>query len=411
MTKAPPNKNGTRDKSAGKPMTWAPLHRLQNRIRTHSFWRHFTKLHTLWKATTVICNWLIRTGTGLLLACAIIIVGTIVFQGLTQHATVINPLSVPKQLSERGFTDEVAAHRLRDAEADYVKNASSHMSGPELALHGDLPNIIVPTVGISLDAVVSTVHTLMRTTRSRTVSGEITFNDKLLYLRLRLDGLEIYFSKTGVDPNDPDALFADAVPALMKNIMPYLVAVNMVRSNKQNALEFVNDMIDNLPRTDAELPWFYNARGVIYMGAKNYAEAINSLQTAIALNKNLVVSYINLGLVYDYQRKYGSAERAYAHAIALEPNYALAHNNYGILLHTLHRDVEAEAQLGLALKIDKNYAAAHFSMGELYRDTHRPNLAVKEFSEAWHLDRKLIAAKSELDKLTAASTIIGEPTK
>jgi len=104
-------------------------------------------------------------------AIVVIFVVAIVIRGLTEHVTVIEPLSVPKELEDRGYTPEVAGKRMRDAVDRFASSVNTAMKNPEIALPGELPNIVVPTVGISLDAIVASIRTLLRSTRSRSVTG------------------------------------------------------------------------------------------------------------------------------------------------------------------------------------------------------------------------------------------------
>src|SRR6266571_4946337 len=88
-------------------------------------------------------------------ALAALIIVTIVYQGLTQHVTVVEAISVPKVLADRGYSQEVAAQRFRDAITKFARPLKTGMKTSEVALHTELPNIVVPTVGISLDAAMS----------------------------------------------------------------------------------------------------------------------------------------------------------------------------------------------------------------------------------------------------------------
>src|SRR5580704_613328 len=85
-------------------------------------------------------------------AIVVVFVLWIVVRGLTEHVTVIEALSVPKDLEDRGYTPEVAGKHLRDAVDKFAKSVNTTMRNPEIALQGELPNIVVPSVGISLDA-------------------------------------------------------------------------------------------------------------------------------------------------------------------------------------------------------------------------------------------------------------------
>ena len=155
-------------------------------------------------------------------AIVVIFVVAIVIRGLTEHVTG-DPAAVGAEGNDedRGYTPEVAGKRMRDAVDRFASSVNTAMKNPEIALPGKLPNIVVPTVGISLDAIVSSIRTLLRSTPSRSVTGEFTSVNKQLWLRLRLDGREIYSSPPG-NVDKPDDLLPAAAAAGLRNIQPYL---------------------------------------------------------------------------------------------------------------------------------------------------------------------------------------------
>src|SRR5882724_11438172 len=90
-----------------------------------------------------------------------LIIATYVFRGLTERVTIIEPMAVPKTLIDRGYSPEVSAQRFRDAMTKYANSINTRMQRSEVALHRELPNITVPTIGMSLDAVMSSIRTLI----------------------------------------------------------------------------------------------------------------------------------------------------------------------------------------------------------------------------------------------------------
>ena len=168
-------------------------------------------------------------------AIIVIFIFWMIIRGLTEHVTVIEPLSVPRQLEDRGYTPEVAGKHMRDAIDKFASAVNTTMKTPEIALQGELPNIVVPTVGISLDAIVASIRTMLRSTRSRSITGEFTSLGNQLWLRLRLDGHEIYSSPAG-DLEKPDDLLAGAAPEILKIIQPYFPAAAMRTTNPMGAL-------------------------------------------------------------------------------------------------------------------------------------------------------------------------------
>src|ERR1700733_8379551 len=114
-----------------------------------------------------------------LTALVVLVVLLIVYQGLTRHVTVVDTITVPKVLADRGYSQDVAAQRLRDALARFsarlqAASAPADATTSEVALHAEQPDIVVPTVGISLDAVMSLLRSLLRSTRSQSMGGELT---------------------------------------------------------------------------------------------------------------------------------------------------------------------------------------------------------------------------------------------
>ena len=69
----------------------------------------------LWQATQFIYENFASFVGKCLTAVVILVVLMIVYQGLTRHVTVIDTISVPKPLADRGYTQDVVAQRFRDA--------------------------------------------------------------------------------------------------------------------------------------------------------------------------------------------------------------------------------------------------------------------------------------------------------
>jgi hypothetical protein len=201
-----------------------------------------------------------------------VLITVLLVEGLIERKIAIEPISVPKDLVDRGFTPEVAAKRLHDALERFTTDANTHVRGRDLpevptvevALHGDLPDIVVPTVGLSVDAIMSSIRTFLRSTRRRSISGEFTIKDKMLWLRLRIDGNEIYQSLEGVNPETPDELLADSARPVLEVVQPYIVAAWLSKKgDSPKALEMAKGITGRLPESDENVAWSYNLIGSI----------------------------------------------------------------------------------------------------------------------------------------------------
>jgi tetratricopeptide (TPR) repeat protein len=358
----------------------------------------FAAITINWRTIATFFGGLYNLGSKLLWISVVGIVVIILVQGVTYHSTVIGLISVPRELVERGYTSDVAAGRLRDAMLKFANDANTQMKGPQLALHGDLPDIIVPTVGISLDAITSTLHTLFRITRSRTLTGEVTIKDKLLWLRLRLDDGELYDSSRGVDRENPDDLFMAAVPKIFEVIRPYFVVVSITDKDPANALEVVSQYIDRLPETDENVAWLYNLKGNIHKDRKDYNAASDAYTKAYTLNPNFATAHYNMAVLFDiYLGHTDEAIAEYRKASAIDPKYAPSHNNLGVLLKRRGHTDEAIAEYRKASANDPKYAPSHNNFGVLLKEQGHTDEAIAEYRKAIEIDPNSALAQQNLD--------------
>jgi tetratricopeptide (TPR) repeat protein len=350
-------------------------------------WRFWSFL--LWAATFVLQN-SYSFITKLPWAAAILVIAAILFRGLTEYVTVIEPISVPKTLSETGYTPEVAARRLRDAMVTFTSSVGTRMQHPEIALNSELPNVVVPSVGISLDAVMASIRSLFRITRTQAVAGEITSVNNQLWLRLRLNGREFYSSTKGSDPERPDDVFQMAASAVLRRVKPYFVAVSLHRSNPEEALELTNWIVSQLPEHDENVGWAYVLKG------------------------NLLKER---GAVLDDPRDIVAAERAYRKADTLGGKWeyagrltlrATAHFDLGNLLRDRGDLKGASNEYREAIRLDPTYLSPRNSLAHVLRLQGDNPGAVTLYREVLRLDPKYNMAQTNLTFAMKAAGRIGE---
>jgi tetratricopeptide (TPR) repeat protein len=316
-------------------------------------------------------------------ALVVLVVLLIVYQGLTRHVTVVDTISVPKPLVDRGYSQDVAAQRFRDAIAKFVAPLKTDLTTSEVALHAEQPDIVVPTVGISLDAVMSLLRSLLRSTRSQSMGGELTIDDDKLWLRLRLNGVEFYRSKEGVDPQNLDAVFAAAVPEAIRKIAPYLLAQSYYNGkNLDGAFDLAKWITANLPESDENVTHAYNLRGIILTQRKQYAEAEEELHKAVGVNNAFAAPHVNLGNIRRVNNKLPEAIEEYREAIRINPRDALAYNLLGIVLSDTGKQQEAIEQLRAAAAIDPKWAIPHNNIGVALHRMKDDDGAIAEYQRA-----------------------------
>jgi tetratricopeptide (TPR) repeat protein len=315
----------------------------------------------------------------------------LVGQDLARDVVIIEPISVPRTLSDNGYTPEVASHRLHDAINHYasVNKASSLMEALNIAPRDELPDFVVPKIDLSLNAIVSSIRSVLHYGSGRRISGELIFRDKLA-LRLRVDGQQVYSSE--FDSESPDELLANAAPAVMEKIQPYVSAIALYRDHPEQAVEKADDIIVRLKESDVNVQWAYMLKGNYFFDRENYVEAEKILRKAVSLNWSNPSPHINLGRTLQRQRKLDDAIAQYRRVIGMNPRSAVAYNNLGTALGEKAgpngKLDDAIAEYHHAIEMDRNYALPHNNLGLALYHQGNADDAIVEYHRAIQLDPK-----------------------
>jgi tetratricopeptide (TPR) repeat protein len=323
------------------------------------------------------------------------IIAVLLWQALMQKTIAIAPIGVPRMLAESGYTADVAAQRLHDALNKVVEDAHSRKNGPEVALQTDLPSIVVPTIGLSLETIAADLRTFFHIPGRWNIFGEFTIAQKQLWLRLRVNGQDSFTSANGGDPERPDELLAPAAGKVFEMADPYIAGWSMRERNPGKSLEIARRMIADRPERDQSVPWAHNLVGVILADQYNTEEAIAEYRKAIELDPRIAIFHTNLGVVLSYlgvvlrdQHKTGEAIAEYRKAIELDPRDALPHNNLGNRLLDQGKAGEAIAEYKKAIELDPRYVEPHKKLASILRAQGKTKEADAEDQKAKELGAK-----------------------
>jgi tetratricopeptide (TPR) repeat protein len=347
-----------------------------------------SRQQVLWRGAAGIAGAAYGLIVKLPLILTIVVIAGLLIQSVFQRTTAIEPISVPKVLSDGGYTSEIAAQRLRDALLQFALTTTTHMKSSNIALRGELPSIVVPTVGLSLDTIASAIRTFLGSSYRRSISGEFIVKEGLLWLRVRVDGLECYTSVNGSHLEKPDDLLAEAAPKILDVIQPYFVAASYVYTDPAKAFNGANDIIARLPESDENVAWAYVLKGRLYSDRKDYANATDAYQKALRLDPGLAVALVGLGGAQAEQGRPEDAEKAYRKAIKLAPRMPHAHVALGTLLEAKGDDDSAIAAYRAAIGVDPKYALAYYNLGGRLNKKGRHEEAVTAYRNAIRLDPK-----------------------
>jgi tetratricopeptide (TPR) repeat protein len=412
-------------------------------------------------------GWIAKTATlGKFVALVpLVVFGPLIVQELRRDVVTIEPIEVPNALSDKGYTPGVAGYRLRDALNAYAGATSPGDDGTSLnpnldfvahddaslnsnldlniAARHELPDIVVPQIGLSLRAIVSTIRSVLHRT-GHAISGELTLQDGKYALRVRIDGRQVF--STNYEAENPDDLMTKAAPWVMDIIRPAAHAMARYRVRKEEGLLKADEIIAHHKKSDINVQWAYLLKGSHALKRGNYDEArtmfsnaslnwnseqphiqlgilllrqakpevaIDHFQRAVDINPKSAIAYNNIGVALATLANRDKAEpdvaklnleeaiKRYRHAIATEPRYALPYNNLGLAL--LHRDQidEAIVRYRYAIEIDPKYLLAHWNLAFALQRQRSFDAAVTEY-------RAAIELATDAEQLAMLRTYLGD---
>lgn len=352
---------------------------------------------------------------------------------LRKYSLDIESITVPKQLTDAGFSAEVVTRRLRDAIKKLQVQASTTttMAGNRVDVHEDISDITIPKAGISAESIAASICRLLPESWQHEVSGEFVLSGAELTVRLRLNG-EVVFSDASTDLNAVDALIDRAALKLVERTQPFITAALLYGTGDlSGAAHLADQIIASLPPDDENVMRAYNLKGniasdqqdnenatafylkypnspiarynlgVLRYNAQNLDEAISEYRRAIQLDPKLPNAHGNLGIALYGQGKLDEAISEYRLAIQHDPKFANAHDNLGDALHGQGKVDEAISEYRLAIQFAPKFANAHIDLGNALHDQGKLDDAISEYRVAIQLAPKLALAYYNLGKILA----------
>jgi tetratricopeptide (TPR) repeat protein len=266
--------------------------RSQSHVRLKGLLRDFGRIFkkvTSWR----------RIAAGLALAIPILAGGYVVIVSLTHNTITIEPLSTPKSLADDGYTPEVAAAHFRAALERAL--AQTLAPGPQLAVRAEQPDIVVPSLGVSAQAIANSIRKFLPMSKPPILSGEFTLAEGQLRLTIRSGGRNIYSSPRGVSPDKIRQLMDAAAPPVLQQVWPIYFVLVSARRNPIRALDAADQIISASSHWSPETSMAYLLKGMIYIDRKQYRRAVASFTSLLKLetrpNQRLEV-YVGRALAY-----------------------------------------------------------------------------------------------------------------
>jgi tetratricopeptide (TPR) repeat protein len=364
------------------------------------------------------------------------IFGTVAVVQATWHQSVLlDPIRVPKELSDLGYTDEVVSRHIRDHITEVGRLARTSKTGGVLAvlwtdpdgthtaatrsfqgtLESKLPEFEMSFSGVSLGTLVSLVRNVIGISDTK-IGGDVTVdpttaggssgdarkNHKYrLTLRVNDRPLDV---TDGQVSDSLDKLFRHGAVRIVEHIDPYIAAAYLFQNGDPEAA--TRQIAICLITCTAEYgPWLLNLRGSIARSQKYSQAALNDYSAAIDKDKNFSLAYYNRALVHLDDGNFIKGFEDAKLGLEREINYqrrAIGLNNAGRALFHQRRLTEALEYFEQSSAADQKYALAYYNQGLTLRDLRKLEEARAKFEMTIAFDQKNAEAFNQLGLLLLA---------
>lgn len=300
----------------------------------------------------------------------------------------IEPISVPKAVLQRGLTPEVVASRLWDGLRD-----ANAMAGTSKATVSAIPNsqrvqFSVPEVGLSMDSIVRQTRQFFNIYQTR-ISGEFVCADVTCVpadMRLRLRVLRGTSDVIDMPPignqNLRDYFTAAAVQVL--SVLDPFVAVSAIAETEPVRATALARRLIRQHHPDAK--WAYNLIGNLRSVAQDYRPALAEYRAAVALDPNFIIARANVAITLSRLGDPVAARAEYDAISKVEPNNPNVLEGYAELAAAAGKPAEAIAALQKAFAVDPGSPHYLARMGEIEASRGNQEAANLYFTRALEID-------------------------
>ena len=285
----------------------------------------------------------------------------IIVRQLTTNSVLVEPISVPAALAQKGYTPKIIAQRIVDEIFKIQRKATTVKERRSLMPEWSQLDVQMPGAGVSVKTVGRIIKESMGIPETQ-INGEVVMVIQEFRLRLRFDGGRHTSEIPPLPADRLDDMFHLGAQQAVKIIDPFMLASYFhVIKNHAGMMEMIHYCLKNDRKQDDH--WANNLWGMQRAGEKKWEEAIEKYKTAVKIDPEFALAYNNWGNALQNQGKYRKAIEKYRKAVKIDPEFALAYNNWGNALEKEGQYAEAIAKYEKAITIDSDFTDANDNWG------------------------------------------------
>jgi tetratricopeptide (TPR) repeat protein len=349
-------------------------------------------------------RWLValKTVRAAMVETAAVLIGLLLVVLLVWEAMrdriVIEPIAVPRELAEAGFTGDVIAQRLVAQIREIQSTAQTSMQWSAIALATHDQDVPITAAGGQISPRALAAHlrnaacwlSSWACRRQLRFGGDVTRLPDGFRIEMRLVGAERLTSPRGggaaSDLSNVGRIISEAAEAVVWRTDPYFLASFVYRSDKAAAERLSHLILRERPLGSPDSLRAINLIGLIRQGAGDLDGAEMNFRRAIALDHDFAVAHMNLGTVLYDRGDFDGAIASHRRAIAIDPKYARAHGNLGRTLYAKGDLTGAIAAYRRAMALDARIAILHSNLAVALMDQGELDEAIAACRRAIELD-------------------------
>ena len=328
---------------------------------------------------------------GLITVLILFLVILILLETVRERNVSFAPILVPEELVGIGYTPRVVSQRIIDRVDLVFDESIRSMSYAEKKAVERMPivhsqptiDLALPTLDISINSVAAYLRNLVKL-NEHYVTGEILYHktNKLVSLRLRLDGLKIFEASREFSDADMDELFDLGADEIIKRIEPFVLARFHYSEEEKVKARDVITFIHRNPEVSKHYIEAIVLEGVILSEEERFDDSFRAFRMATEIDPKYVSAFVNWGNALVKANDHDAAIEKFDKAIGIDPKYKQAYLSWGLSLKKQGKLDGAIAKYKQAIEFDPDYASAYVNWGNALADNKKFAKAIKKYKKA-----------------------------
>jgi Flp pilus assembly protein TadD len=325
----------------------------------------------------------------------VLILGSTLIRVLSSNELMIDPVSLPKNIKELGYSEDATAMQLANHMQRIMTEANSEQAAFRFKTSFEEQAISVPVAGLSFDSAVRLLRQSLGWPQRRLMADMVCLSEpcttSTVQMRLRITGDEAGVKMLGVPAGGtPDAVIEKAAEAVLGVQDPLALATYFYGPNSTGILRRAESSAIAQSMIAANHPqrkWAYNLVGLELFDRPtklpdDIAQSTAYFEAATVADPRFALPYINWGAALSALGDKEGAIEKYKVALTLTPDEPLLHHNYGIALGQIGKHAEALAELIRAKELNPNDADTLNALGGEFRNSGKLEEAIATLKDA-----------------------------